>query len=68
LQRRLTEEGVTFADLLTEVRVQLAHTLLVEESLPVVQVAARLGYADAAAFGRAFKRWTGKSPGSFRPR
>jgi AraC-like DNA-binding protein len=42
----------------------LATELLATTSVTVEQVAARLGYADAASFTRAYKRWTGRTPGA----
>ncbi len=68
LQRRLMEEGVVFAELAAEVREQEAKNLLAGRSAPVAEIATKLGYSDAATFGRAFKRWTGHSPGAYRSR
>jgi AraC-like DNA-binding protein len=61
LYRRLRAEGTTFEALLDGLRRRLARRLL-RENLPVKEVAYRLGFADPAAFSRAFKRWTGSSP------
>jgi AraC-like DNA-binding protein len=66
LQRRLLEEGVTFAALLTEVRRTQAERLLARSTAPLSQVAESVGYADAGAFVRAFRSWTGTTPGKFR--
>ena len=62
LYRRLKAEGVTFEQLLDELRHHFALKLLREQHLPVKQAAWRLGFSDPAAFSRAFKRWTGTSP------
>jgi AraC-like DNA-binding protein len=62
LYRRLKAEGVTFAELLDRVRRRLAIRLLRDDGLSVKETAYRLGFSDPAAFSRAFKRWTGKSP------
>jgi len=40
--------------------------LLRDESLSREQIAERLGYSDAANFARAFRRWTGRTPGMLR--
>ncbi|WP_320669124.1 AraC family transcriptional regulator [Patulibacter defluvii] len=66
LRRRLADEGTTFRALRDEVHETLARNLLVEAGLSVQEVAAHLGYNDAAAFSHAFKRWTGTTPGSLR--
>jgi AraC-like DNA-binding protein len=62
LYRRLKAEGVTFEQLLDELRHRLAVKLLRDQHLPVKQAAWRLGFSDPAAFSRAFKRWTGSAP------
>jgi len=66
LQRRLADTGTRWSDLLEEARRQLAARLLVDPSLSVDDVAVLLGYAEASAFHRAFRRWTGQTPGAFR--
>jgi AraC-like DNA-binding protein len=65
MQRRLQEEGVTFRDLLAEVRIRLAKQMISVEGLPVHHVADRLGFSDTASFRRSFKRLTGMTPGDF---
>ena len=66
LQRRLGEEGVSFAGLLDDVRQELAVTYVRERRRPLGEIAFLLGYAELSPFLRAFKRWTGKTPGAFR--
>jgi AraC-like DNA-binding protein len=66
LQRRLEDEGVRFSAVLDDVRERIAKKLLGDVSLPLAEVAYRLGFSDLATFSRAFKRWTGVPPGSFR--
>ena len=66
LRRKLTAEGTSYRQLAGEVRSSIATELLNEGHMTVEEVAARLGYNDAAAFSRAFKRWTGRRPGSVR--
>lgn len=63
LRRRLAEEDVGYQQLLDEVRSSLALALLDGRvTMPVAEVARRLGYAEAAAFIHAFRRWTGRTP------
>lgn len=62
LRRRLADEGTSYQRLLDEVRETLALELL--GSLPVQDVAVRLGYAEASSFILAFRRWTGRTPTS----
>lgn len=66
LQRRLADMGVSYSDLVDEVRLASALTLIDDRSIKLSEIARRLGYADAANFDRAFKRWTGLSPSQAR--
>jgi AraC-like DNA-binding protein len=66
LQRRLAAEGTTFSGVVDDTREALARELLADRSLPLAEIAYRVGFADLATFSRAFKRWTGKPPGLFR--
>jgi AraC-like DNA-binding protein len=63
LRRRLQESGVTFSDLVGRVRLDLADDWLRRTDFNVKHISYLLGYSDAAAFSRAYKRWTGRSPG-----
>jgi AraC-like DNA-binding protein len=63
LYRRLGAEVVTFEDVLEAVRHRLALRFLRKDGLSVKETAYRLGYAEPSGFSRAFKRWTGNSPG-----
>ena len=62
LQRRLREEGTSFEALHDEARHSLALAYLRDRRLGIAEVAWLLGYAELAAFYRAFKRWTGVTP------
>jgi AraC-like DNA-binding protein len=66
LQRRLEEAGTSFKDLLVRVRSELARRHMSEGKLSIAEVTCRLGFSDVSTFGRAFKRWTGKSPKAYR--
>uniref|UniRef100_UPI002454AE20 helix-turn-helix domain-containing protein n=1 Tax=Nocardia abscessus TaxID=120957 RepID=UPI002454AE20 len=68
LSRRLHEEGTSFRALLDEVRQTMSEVLLAHTDMTTEQVAARLGYAEAASFIRAFRRWQGCPPQTFRSR
>jgi AraC-like DNA-binding protein len=64
LQRTLADEGTSAEALIEDERKQRALAWLPQ--LSVEEVAARLGYSDARAFARAFKRWTGLAPSEVR--
>lgn len=66
LQRRFAEAGVTYGDLVAHTRLRLARERLVASDEKIVEIALGLGYADAAHFTRAFKRWTGLAPVAYR--
>ena len=62
LFRKLKAEGVTFEQVLDELRYKLALHYLKGEKIPVNQTAYLVGFSDSASFSRAFKRWAGTSP------
>jgi AraC-like DNA-binding protein len=62
LYRQLKEEGATFEQVLDELRYKLALHFLSGKKVSVSETAYLVGFSDPAAFSRAFKRWTGKSP------
>lgn len=66
LQRRLVEEGAPFAGLLTQVRREQAEKLLRRGEASLDEIARSLGYAETGTFVRAFRTWTGTTPGKFR--
>jgi AraC-like DNA-binding protein len=66
LQRRLTDEGATFQQLVGEARRELARHYLQHSSLELNETAYLLGYEDANSFFRAFQQWEGTSPGEWR--
>jgi AraC-like DNA-binding protein len=66
LQRHLAREGLSFQSLKDELRRDLAIQRLNTSRVSIGALAAELGFADSASFQRAFKKWTGGAPGSYR--
>jgi AraC-like DNA-binding protein len=66
LQRRLADSGMTWQQLLDRTREQLARQYLRDRNLSLAEIALLLGYSEQSAFTRSFKRWTGRTPLSFR--
>lgn len=67
LARRLKEEGLTYREIVDDLRCDLAQTFI-KNGMNLSEISYSLGYGDQAAFSTAFKRWTGQSPGMFRKR
>lgn len=65
LRRQLEKENTSYRELINEVRCFLAEEFL-RDGLTVEDVSARLGFSESASFIRAFKGWTGKTPGRSR--
>lgn len=65
LQRRLSERGSSFQQLVDESRRELAERLLRETDYPLAEVAFLTGFSEQSAFNRAFRRWAGQTPRSF---
>ena len=66
LRRRLREEGNGFQELKDSVRRESAIALLARSERPINDIAAELGFSEPSAFHRAFKKWTGLTPGGWR--
>lgn len=66
VQRWLEAEGTQFSEVLDRVRADAARALLADPGLSMAEIAARVGFSDVAPFTRAFRRWTGTPPGTFR--
>lgn len=66
LARRLAKEGVTFKQIVEDMRQKLALKCIENTQWSIEEIAHILKYSDAANFSRAFKRWTGASPGHYR--
>lgn len=65
LQRHLKHEGTSFQDEIKHYKAMLAKSLLDVNNSPISQVAFQLGFNDSSAFHKAFKRWTGITPGEY---
>ncbi len=66
LQRRLSERGKTYQALVNEARRQLAQQLVSGSRYTLSEIAFLTGFSEQSAFTRAFKRWSGKTPGAYR--
>lgn len=68
LRRRLEDEGQSFQAIKDQLRRDMAIDYLCHTSKSVMEISVELGFAEASAFHRAFKKWTGASPGEYRQR
>lgn len=68
LHRQLKDEGASLQGLKDEVRQARAQDLLLRTQRPIKQVAQASGFQNEKSFMRAFRAWTGLSPGEFRHR
>lgn len=66
LHRRLADEGLSYRELANEARRRVAEALLAIPDHSLAEVAFLTGFSDQSAFSRAFKRWSGQTPGAFR--
>jgi AraC-like DNA-binding protein len=66
LQRRLSELGPTYRELINQTRHELSLEYLAQRQHSISDIAYLLGFAEVSAFTRAFKRWTGQSPTAWR--
>jgi len=66
LSRRLHGSGMGYRAITNQIRFEIARQLLQETEVPLGQIAAALGYSEASAFTRAFRRWSGQTPTAWR--
>jgi AraC-like DNA-binding protein len=66
LQRQLSDAGITYRDLLEQVRLERSLELLRDSSASITQIALAVGYSDVTSLSRAFRRWIGEPPRSVR--
>lgn len=66
LRRRLKEEGLTYQELKDQMRRDTALYYLERGDLSIQEVAEKLGFSESSTFHRAFKKWTGITPGAYR--
>jgi AraC-like DNA-binding protein len=65
LRRRFSVEGVSLASLLDEARLRIAQRELRKPGISIKEAAYALGFSEASAFHRAFKRWSGQTPAQY---
>jgi AraC-like DNA-binding protein len=66
LHRSLAAEGTSYRRLLDRLRLDIAERHLIDDRMSVAEVAFLVGFSELSAFHRAFKRWTGRTPVTFR--
>ena len=66
--RRLHAQGLNFSALVDDARRQLAQEAVADSTRSFASIGQSLGFAEASVFHRAFKRWTGHTPGQWRSR
>ncbi len=66
LHRRLADEGTSFQRVKDEFRRDMALQMLTKGHEPINAISAQLGFDSTASFHRAFRGWTGDTPGAFR--
>ncbi len=66
LQRKLKVEGITFQEIINELRKDFAISYIKRHELSLSEISYLLGYADTSNFNRSFKRWTTMTPKEYR--
>ncbi len=58
--------GISFSSYVNKVRIEHAQSLLLDTSLPIIEIAALVGFEEQSYFSKVFKENTGQSPGKYR--
>ena len=66
LRRRLDEEGVSYSEILNDLRQELAKQYIRDDSMSLTEISYMLGFSQPSSLSRAFRLWTGKSPTEMR--
>jgi AraC-like DNA-binding protein len=66
LRRQLRAEGQGYQTICEDLRHAEARRLLIETDMTIAEIGAALGYAESSAFHRAFRKWSGQTPGQLR--
>ncbi|HBM49958.1 MAG TPA: AraC family transcriptional regulator, partial [Marinobacter sp.] len=66
LRRRLKQENTSFQEIKDLLRRDMAIYYLSHQELPINDIAERVGFTEPSTFHRAFKKWTGVTPGAWR--
>jgi len=66
LRQQLANEDTSFREISNEVRQDYADLYLRDTPMPLNKIANKLGFGDQASFTRAYRSWTGKTPGEVR--
>jgi AraC-like DNA-binding protein len=66
LRQQLADEGTSFREISNEIRKNYADLYLRETPMPLTEIANKLGFGDQASFTRAYRGWTGETPGEVR--
>lgn len=64
--RRLSDEGLTYREVLQQAQSELARELLSSSNRSIAEIAFLTGFSEQSAFSRAFKRWAGLAPAQYR--
>ena len=68
LQRKFKQQGTNFKSIVDDVRKEYAFSYLLQTNYKMSYIAQVLGFSEQSVFQRAFKRWTGVTPGEYRDR
>jgi AraC-like DNA-binding protein len=66
LRRKLAAVGINFQKLKNQLRCDVAMDLLKFPELSIEEVSEKVGFSEQSTFYRAFKKWTGTTPGAYR--